>query len=89
MFTVLSDPACADSAIDFHDGRPAVVAAAKEICNRCPEYVACLKNAIKAEMGEPKAYRFGVFGGTTPDERFALEEHARQRTFGQSLTEAR
>lgn len=78
MFDILTNPACAESAIDFHDGRPAVVAAAKDLCLGCPEAIACLKNAIKAEMGEPKAYRFGVFGGTTGDERFALEEHARQ-----------
>jgi hypothetical protein len=27
---------------------------------------------MKAEAGEPLAYRFGIFGGKTPEERFAL-----------------
>ena len=86
MFATLTNPACADSTVDFHDGRPAVVALALIVCAGCPEKADCLSNALAAEAGEPKAYRFGVFGGTTPDERFAIQN---PQTSGQSLTEAR
>lgn len=45
---------------------------AKAVCDSCPEAVACLMNAMDAENGEPRALRFGIYGGKTPDERFAL-----------------
>ena len=73
MFATLTAPACVDSTVDFFDGRPAAVAAAKSICATCPEAVNCLANALAAEAGEPKAYRFGIYGGLTGDERFALD----------------
>lgn len=73
MFATLTTPACVDSPVDFFDGRPAVQAQALAVCADCPERRACLTNALAAEAGEPKAYRFGIYGGRTPDERFALD----------------
>jgi hypothetical protein len=51
------------------------VAAAKRICAVCPVRAQCLADVMAAE--DP-ARRWGISGGTTPDERAAL--FATQRT---------
>ena len=48
---------------------PADEARAKAVCADCPVREACLAYAINT--GED----FGVWGGTTPDERRALRRH--------------
>lgn len=50
-------------------GRPKAESVAKEICGGCPERVACLESAMRAEAGESAKMRAGVWGGTTPAER--------------------
>lgn len=39
-----------------------------EVCQTCPVRDACLAEALRRE-GEPGATRWGIFGGTTPNER--------------------
>lgn len=46
----------------------------KTICTDCPVRAACLNAAMDAERGAP--YRYGIFGGLTPDERQQLAEKA-------------
>jgi WhiB family redox-sensing transcriptional regulator len=41
---------------------------AKKICARCPVKRECLDQAMRIEG----AYRYGIWGGTTPTERKAL-----------------
>lgn len=47
------------------------VAAAKEVCARCPVIDLCRDWAVRT--GEPE----GIWGGTTPDERRRLRRYAR------------
>lgn len=54
--------------VDVTDGAPAVQRA-KQVCAGCPVQVSCLVDAM---AGEDPARRWGVIGGTTPDERRAL-----------------
>lgn len=63
----------------FHIGykRPgpearAVIRECKAICAGCPAKLACLEMALDAEGGETLSTRHGVFGGTTPPERYRL-----------------
>jgi WhiB family redox-sensing transcriptional regulator len=63
----LPDRACAgeDPEIFFPTvGGPA--SEARAICGRCPHRQACLDWALETEQG------FGIWGGTTPDERAAM-----------------
>jgi hypothetical protein len=48
-------------------------AVAKAVCATCPLIDACRDRAMTAEKGVPETFRFGVFGGTTPAERAALD----------------
>ncbi|OJY45021.1 WhiB family transcriptional regulator [Pseudonocardia sp. 73-21] len=54
--------------LDLTPTAPAVQVA-KRICAACPVQAACLLDAM---AGEDPARRWGVIGGTTPDERHAL-----------------
>ncbi|MCW2718936.1 WhiB family transcriptional regulator [Pseudonocardia sp.] len=54
--------------VDVTSTAPAVELA-KRVCARCPVQAACLLDAM---AGEDPAHRWGVIGGTTPDERHAL-----------------
>jgi len=56
---------------------PRNIAQAKAGCAICPERTDCLSNALAAESGETITYRFGVYGGTEPHERFALDARTR------------
>lgn len=47
--------------VDHHDIRQA-----KLICAGCPIKETCLQDALD---NEAKSYRFGIWGGTTPEER--------------------
>jgi len=55
----------ADEALFFSE-LPSKVAKAKAICNRCPVQSKCLTFAVQENI------EFGIFGGTTPNERKAL-----------------
>jgi len=50
---------------------------AREICARCLVREACLDAAMDAERGV--AWRDGMFGGLTPDERHSLWRTGRRR----------
>lgn len=53
-----------------HEGR-AVYQPALDICARCPVRLACLDQALA--NGE----RFGVWGGTTPNDRYQIRRRQR------------
>lgn len=46
---------------------------AREICDRCTARRECLAAEASYETGTPKAHRFGVYGGMTPQQRYTLE----------------
>ncbi|GAA2838174.1 WhiB family transcriptional regulator [Kitasatospora sp. CM 4170] len=50
----------------------AVYREAVSVCSKCPVAEACLRFALQAEGATPAKSRSGVFGGCTPQERFAL-----------------
>lgn len=56
----------------FFSEAPKKEAQAKALCATCPQQADCLSLALKAEAGEPASNRFGIYGGFTPRERFAL-----------------
>lgn len=45
---------------------------ALSFCNRCPVKDECLAVALTAEAGASKGSRYGIFGGRSPRERWAL-----------------
>lgn len=59
------------------DKAQAQVAAAE--CARCPVQVACLKAALREELGHSAQYRYGVRAGLTPSERVALQAELDRR----------
>lgn len=46
---------------------------ALSICGECPVVQKCRDKTLAIEKGTPREYRFGVFGGLTPDERADLD----------------
>jgi WhiB family redox-sensing transcriptional regulator len=46
--------------------------AAREVCERCAVRMQCLERALALEDGLPRDARFGVWAGTSPQERFLL-----------------
>ncbi|MEV8476565.1 WhiB family transcriptional regulator [Streptomyces sp. NPDC051173] len=51
---------------------------AREICVRCPVAAACLADALRAEEGQSHRSRFGIRGGTSPEQRSWLYLLSRQ-----------
>ena len=49
---------------------------AKRICEGCPVREACLRMALDAERGTGLYERYGIFGGTTPVERFRMQKES-------------
>jgi WhiB family redox-sensing transcriptional regulator len=45
---------------------------ARKVCAACPVKGECLRTAMQYEYGLSKAYRAGMYGGLTPEERAAL-----------------
>lgn len=43
-------------------------------CRTCPVAADCLDVAMRDETGLPGDYRYGIWGGLTPDERAALDD---------------
>jgi WhiB family redox-sensing transcriptional regulator len=68
--------------LDLDPVGPAVLAA-RRVCAHCPVLPECLGDVLASE--DP-ARRWGVIGGTTPDERTA--RYARQRAAGLDATGA-
>lgn len=58
------------------------VAEAQAICERCPteRRDTCLQDALAAEQGASIDYRHGIYGGTTPEQRAALDPTTGTRT---------
>lgn len=52
---------------------PRAMAAAKALCAGCGHTETCANLAMTAERGERKSNRFGIFGGLTPAERWAID----------------
>lgn len=50
----------------FFSELPSKIAKAKALCDSCPLKAKCLQIALNSEA------EFGIFGGTTPQERKAL-----------------
>lgn len=46
-----------------------------ELCEQCPVSAACLRAALAEERGTQARYRYGIWGGRTPDERYHLHRH--------------
>lgn len=46
---------------------------ARQICRECPVRRECLDEAMRREKGKGRAYRHGMWGGLTPEERISLE----------------
>ena len=42
------------------------------ICRRCPVEADCLAEAMDAETYRPTSGRYGIWGGKTPAERYAM-----------------
>lgn len=50
----------------FFSESPKRIAQAKSLCSQCPAISKCLEYALETEV------EFGIFGGTTPQERKAM-----------------
>lgn len=57
----------------FFGDDPADHAIALSICGQCPLVSACLQAALDAEHGRGMTARHGIFGGTTPTQREAID----------------
>lgn len=62
--------ACQDSDIDL-EGR--VTKAMRDLCDRCPVALDCLREALDLEIGVPAKSRIGIRGGKTARERWLLQ----------------
>ena len=49
---------------------------AKAVCEFCPVKAECLAYAMRIET--TNGHRYGVFGGTTPEDRMALHQAAKE-----------
>lgn len=47
---------------------------AQKFCQNCPIIDQCLDYAMRAEHGLPQRSRFGVWGGTTPHQRYRMDK---------------
>jgi hypothetical protein len=50
----------------------AQVETATLICSACPARTRCLEEILTAEGGSSVHYRYGIYAGYTPDERFGI-----------------
>jgi hypothetical protein len=57
----------------------AATRAATKLCHGCPVIEECLRFALKTEWSLGQSSRDGIFGGTTPAQRFGLEVKIRGR----------
>ena len=54
------------------------IAEAVAICTRCPVRVSCLEFALRGEENQPKWLGAGIFGGKSPDERWAIRKQRKE-----------
>lgn len=59
-----------------HDAE--ALTAAREVCDACPVRRRCFAKAMAEERGVGAAFRFGVFAGTTPLQRWSIEHRGSQ-----------
>lgn len=52
--------------------------AAIEMCGWCFMRESCLQEALEVERGWPRFLRSGVYGGLTPEQRWALENQRQE-----------
>lgn len=52
---------------------------AKKICLRCPVRRACLADALAEEGNKTVQHRAGIRGGTTPNQRWAMQKKRQQQ----------
>lgn len=52
------------------------------VCRRCPVRQECLDDALSMEGAVSVWYRHGVFGGTAPQERYAMSVKQRSSASG-------
>jgi WhiB family redox-sensing transcriptional regulator len=45
----------------------------REVCLGCPVRDDCLRDAMAFESGRAQSYRWGMWGGLSPNERYDLE----------------
>lgn len=57
----------------FFSDQPAAVRAARAFCRDCPIASLCLADALRDEKGAAASGRFGIRGGTTPEERAQID----------------
>ena len=50
---------------------------ARKVCKGCPVARECLAFALRIEKGTPRRFRYGLWGGKGPEERWQLDETAR------------
>lgn len=61
---------------DFWFDKPTLNDAARLCLTRCNYTKQCLAAAMKAEAGLPGQYRYGVYGGTLPEQRALIDRNA-------------
>lgn len=66
-------PCRADPDAWFAYGAQHSPAMARAMCSACPFTTECLTVALEREKGQPLAYRHGIWGGTTPSQRAAMD----------------
>lgn len=60
-------------------GNKPAVDFAKRVCDPCPVWEACLREALQDEGGKTKDNRFGIRGGLTPSQRYGVYTRSRAR----------
>ena len=62
------------------DGEDEAVA----ICRRCPVEADCLADAIESETYRPTSGRHGIWGGKTPQQRYAMCRSQTRKSKGEN-----
>lgn len=60
--------------------------AAAEVCETCPARRACLEQILAIEGGSGAHYRYGVYAGFTPDQRFGIHRARVRRAAAEAGT---
>ena len=78
----MADAACLNQDPDdwYERGEPDHYAHARTICDACPVSERCLDLALRLEHGRGISYRAGLWAGTTPTERWALDRARKEAT---------
>jgi WhiB family transcriptional regulator, redox-sensing transcriptional regulator len=62
----------------FYPDKGGDIRLAQRVCARCPVTAQCLEFALDHMTGEFPIGRFGVWGGTGPEERMAIRRRMRR-----------